>query len=113
MKKIIDGDRPLRPPKGKELGLSDDLWKIIQSSLAHKADERPQISTFVDFLENATPDITMLYELAEFDPDSEEHVRKLRYMFEYGHNTLLGLRENETLAVIEVFDRVSLLVHSL
>ena len=62
---------------------------------------------FVDFLKKATPDIAMLEELAEFDANSEEHIGKLHRMFEYRDNTLLGMRENETLVVIEVFDRVS------
>ena len=108
MIKIIDGDRPSRPPRGEEFGLSDDLWKIIQSSLAHKADERPKISTFVDFLGKAIPDLTVLKELTEFDADSEEHIQQLRHMFGYGDNTLLGMREEETLAVVEVLDRVNL-----
>ena len=107
MKKIIDGERPLRPTKGKKLGLSDELWEIIQSSLAHRVEERPSVPKFVDFLKKATPDIAMLEELAEFDANSEEHIGKLYRMFEYRDNTLLGMRENETLVVIEVFDRVS------
>ena len=107
MKKIMAGERPSRPPEGKELGLSDELWELIRSSLAHEADRRPSVSRFVDFLEEATPDITMLKELTEFDADSEEHLQKLRHMFECGDNTLLGMREDETLTVIEVFDRVS------
>ena len=102
------GERPSRPPEGKELGLSDELWELIRSSFAHEADRRPLVSRFIDFLEEATPDITMLKELTEFDADSEEHLQKLRYMFECGDNTLFGMREDETLTVIEVFDRVRL-----
>ena len=103
--------RPSRPQKGKNLGLSDELWELIQSSLAHEAERRPPVSTFV--LEKATPDIAVLKELIEFNANSEEHVQKLHHMFEYEDNTLLGMREEETLVVIEVFDRVSLLAHHL
>ena len=109
MKKILDGERPPRPQKGKKLGLSDDLWEIIQSSLAHEAEKRPPVSTFLDVLEEVTPDIAALKELTEFDGNSEEHVQELRRMFGYGDNTLLGMREEETLVIIEVFDRVSFL----
>jgi len=109
MKKIIDGERPPRPPKGKKLGLSDDLWEVVQSSWAHKAEERPPVSTFLDVLEEVTPDIAALKELTGFDANSEEHVQELRRMFGYGDNTLLGMREEEALVVIEVFDRVSFL----
>ena len=111
MKKILDGERPPRPPKGKRLGLSDDLWEVVQSSSAHDVEERPPVSTFLDILEEITPDITALKELAEFDANSEEHIQELHRMFGYDDNTLLGMREEETLAVIEVFDRVNLLVH--
>ena len=109
MKKILDGERPPRPPKGKELGLSDELWDIVQSSLAHEAEKRPPVSTFLDILEEITPDITTLKKLTEFDANSEEHVQELRRMFGYGDNTLLGMGEEETLVVIEIFDRVSFL----
>ena len=74
MKKIIDGERPLRPANGKKLGLSDDLWEIIQSSLAGRVEERSSVPKFVDFLKKATPDIAMLEELAEFDANSEDHI---------------------------------------
>ena len=113
MVKIITGKRPSRPPKGRELGLSDELWGVIESSLAHKVEKRPSVSTFVDSLEKATPDIAALKGLTEFDASSQGHVQKLRHVFEYGDNTLLGMREKETLTVIEIFDRVSLLARCL
>jgi serine/threonine protein kinase len=111
MKKITDGERPPRPPEGKNLGLSDEFWKVIQSSLAHEVEKRPPVETFVVLLEKATPNITVLEELTNFDANSEDDIQKLRHMFGYGDNTLLGMRENETLAVVEVFDRVSPLAH--
>ena len=107
MKKIIDGGRPQRPSGGKELGLSDELWELVRSSLAHEVEKRPSVPAFVDFLEKATPDIAALEALTAFDANSEDDVQKLRHMFEYGDNTLLGMREEETLVVIEVFDRVN------
>ncbi|KAF9647764.1 kinase-like protein [Thelephora ganbajun] len=106
MKKIMDGERPLRPQKTTRLGLSDEFWEVIQSSWAHGMEQRPPVETFVEFLEKATPNIAVLEELTEFDATSTEHVQKFSYMFEYGDNTLLGMREDETLTLIEVFDRV-------
>ena len=108
MASIITGKRPSRPPKGRDLGLSDELWGVIQSSLTHEVEKRPSASTFVHSLEKATPDIAALKGLTEFDASSQGHIQKLRHVFEYGDNTLLGMREKETLTVIEVFDRVSL-----
>ena len=109
-KKITDGERPPRPPKGKKLGLSDELWEVVRSSLAQEVEERPLVSTFVDFLEDVTPDIAVVEELTKFDANSEEHVQELRCMFGHTDNTLLGMREEETLIVVEVFDRVDLLL---
>ena len=106
MKNIVGGKRPSRPLKGKKFGLSDELWRIIQSLLVHEVGRRPPVSTFVDFLEKTSPDIAMLKELAEFDVNSEEYAQKLPHVFAHAGNTLLGMRENESLAVIEVFDRV-------
>ena len=53
--------------------------------------------------------MAVLKELTKFDTNSEEHINKLRHVFEYGNNTLFGMREEETLIAIEVFDRVNLL----
>jgi hypothetical protein len=110
-KSITDGERPPRPSKGKKLGLSNELWELVQSSWAREAEKRPRVDAFVEFLEQANPTIAMLEELAEFDANSEDDVRKLRHVFAYGDNTLFGMRENETLAVVEVFDRVSFFAH--
>ena len=107
MKKTMDGERPSRPQKTTRLGLSDELWAVVQSSLAFKAEDRPPVSAFVDLLERAIPDMVMLEELTQFDANSDQHVEDLRYVFGYGDNTLLGMRESETLVLIEVFDRVS------
>ena len=107
MKKIIDGERPMRPLGGEVLGFSDELWELVRSSLGAKAEKRPSAPAFVDFLENATPDIAVLEELTEFDADSEEHIQKIHHMFGHGDNALFGMREAETLVVIEVFDRVN------
>ena len=111
MKRITDGEKPSRPPKAKKLGLSDELWEIVQSSLAYEVEERPPVSTFVDFLGKAIPDIAVLEGLTEFDANSEDDIQELRHMFGYGDNTLLGMREKEILLLIEVFDRVGFPFH--
>lgn len=107
IKKIIDGDRPSRPSGGEELGLSDELWGIIQSSWARQAKKRVPVFKFIDFLKRATPDLAVLEELTEFDANSEDDIREVRRMFGYGDNTLLGMRAEETLVLIEVFDQAS------
>jgi len=113
MKSIVDDERPQRPPKGKKLGLSDEFWEIIRSSLAQEVEKRPPVETFVEFLEKTTPDIAVLKGLAEFDANSEVDIQQLRHIFEYGDNALLGMREAETLVLIEVFDRVGFSIQCL
>ena len=71
------------------------------------------METFVEFLEKATPDMAVLKELTEFDASSEDDIQKLRDVFEYGDNTLFGMREDETLVIIEVLNRVRFLVRYL
>ena len=110
VRNTIDGERPQRPPKGKKLGLSDEFWEIIQSSLAHETQKRPPAETFVEFLEKTIQDVAMLKELAKFNASSEDDIQKLRKVFECGDNTLVGMQEDEALVVIEVFDRVGFLV---
>ena len=70
------------------------------------------MATFVQFLEEATPDMAVIKELTEFDANSEDDIQKLRKMFEYENNTLFGIREDEALVVVEVLDRVCSLVQS-
>jgi len=111
IKRIIDGERPLRPLRGKEFGLSNELWELVRSSWVHEEEERPSVSAFVDFLKQATPDIAVLKELTEFDATSEEDIQKLCHILGYEDNTLLGMREENTLILIEVLDQVSFSAH--
>ncbi|KAF9780742.1 hypothetical protein BJ322DRAFT_279145 [Thelephora terrestris] len=106
MKKIVEGEQPLQPPKRQRLGLSYELWALIQSSWSPEVDDRPSVSTFVSFLEGANPDIALLGELMGLDVESEEHISKLERLFRHGEESLAGMREDESLILIEVFDRV-------
>ena len=113
IKRIIEGDRPSRPSRGRKLGLSDELWELVQSSWVPEAEERTSVSAFVDLLRKATPNVTVLKALTKFDATSEEDIQKLCHVFDYEDNTLLGMREEDTLVLIEVFDRVSFSTHYL
>ena len=113
MKRIINGEKPQRPLEGGRLGLSDEFWEVIQSSLAREVKKRPSASTFVGSLEKAIPDIAVLKELTKFDANSEGHIRKLCHILQLEDNTLSGMRVEETLTLIEVFDQVSLFAHCL
>ena len=106
--RVTDGERPQRPQESTTLGLSDELWAVIQSSWSHEVVDRPSLSTIVDLLERANPAIAMLEELTRFEENSDEHINKLRTIFGYRDNTLLGMRENETRVLIEVFDKVGI-----
>lgn len=45
------GERPLRPPEATKLGLTDDLWELIQSAWAEDATKRPSVPTIIDFFQ--------------------------------------------------------------
>ena len=109
-RKIANGERPSRPPNTEKLEISNELWTAIQSLWVHEADHRTPLSTFVGLLERANPDIALLEELMEFDGSSEEHIKNLHLVFEYEENTLLGMREYESLVLMGVFNRVGITV---
>lgn len=52
MVKAISGERPTRPDAAK-LGLTDDLWDLIQSAWVEDVQKRPPVETIVDFLTRA------------------------------------------------------------
>jgi len=113
MEKIKEGQGPLRPPESTGLGPSDEIWVVIQSSLVREVEKRPPASAFVEWFEAANPSTAVLKELTKFDANSEDDIQKLRRMLGYGDNTLLGMREEESLVVIEVFDQVDLIMSRL
>ncbi|KAF9789355.1 kinase-like domain-containing protein [Thelephora terrestris] len=104
--KLVDGERPPRPPKASRLGLSNELWAAVQSLWAHEPGDRPPLITFVDLLKRFNPDMGLLEELKEFDANSDKHIEKLNNILHYGDNALFGMREDESLVLIELFDRV-------
>lgn len=107
IREIMDGKRPPRPPNAANLGLSDELWAVIQCLWAHEAGDRPPVSTFADLLGRATPD-ALLEGLMEFDVNSEQHITRLQSLMDYGDNLLFGM--GESLVLIDVFDRVGFTV---
>ncbi|KAF9651282.1 kinase-like protein, partial [Thelephora ganbajun] len=50
IKNIMLGERPKRPSRATELGLTDGLWDLIQSGWAQNASERPSVPTIIDSL---------------------------------------------------------------
>ena len=104
-RKIANGKRPSRPLGTRKLSIPDELWAAIESLWAHEAGDRPPLSSFVDVLERANPDISLLEQLMGSD-NPRENIQTVRSLFDYGENALLGMRECESLILIEVFDRV-------
>jgi hypothetical protein len=45
------GERPVRPSEATELGLTGDLWQLIQSAWAEDATKRPSVPTIIYFLQ--------------------------------------------------------------
>ena len=110
MKKVMDGERPPQPRIMSGFGLSKELWAAVQSSWAPEVANRHSVSAFVSLLERATPDICSLRALTKFDANSGDHNKKLRNLLGCGDNALLGMREEDSLILIEVFDQVGFTV---
>jgi len=64
MRKIVGGERPSRP-SATELGLSDELWAVIQSSLASEVEKRPMVSVFEDLLGRVGPETVLVVQSEE------------------------------------------------
>ena len=54
MFKVTEGGRPLRPTEATNLGLTDDLWKLIQSAWAQEVELRPPVETIISSLLRAS-----------------------------------------------------------
>jgi len=58
----MSGERPERPFEATELGLTDGLWDLIQSSWAEDTTKRPSVPTIIDYL---------LQVMTQRDPESQ------------------------------------------
>ena len=52
--KVISGERPTRPANTAELGLTDELWDLIQSAWAQDVQKRPPVEAIIGFLLQTT-----------------------------------------------------------
>jgi len=52
--RVYSGVRPGRPEQGLELGLSDEIWEMVQSCWHHEKAKRPVISSVLDGFCKAT-----------------------------------------------------------
>jgi hypothetical protein len=50
---IIENHRPERPANSQEIGLSDEIWNIMQTCWDPEPSKRPKIEDVVKFLANA------------------------------------------------------------
>jgi len=73
MRKIVGGERPSRP-SATELGLSDELWAVIQASLASEVEKRPIVSVFDDLLGRVGPETVLVVQREEIIHVSNDSV---------------------------------------
>ena len=97
MTKATGGEQLSRPQKATRLGLSDEIWVVVQSLSAFEAEDRSP--AFVDLLERAIAVMASLEEFTRFTRTPTN--RLLRCM--YGDNTLLGMREGWTIVLAAGF----------
>jgi hypothetical protein len=49
--RVIQGGRPLKPTGCENIGLTDDLWEVVQRGWAKELSSRPALSAFMEVLE--------------------------------------------------------------
>lgn len=52
--KVVNGDRPERPPNSHNIGLRDNVWNLLRECWLQSAVHRPQVSVVVKFLNEAS-----------------------------------------------------------
>jgi hypothetical protein len=109
MLKVMSGERPKRPNELRKIGLSDEVWRLVELSWQHEREKRPSISFVLSRLRGATPGISILEKLEDFDPNSEESIDVLWSVLESPTSKIIAAdmtRENYV-ALIEILYRVS------
>ena len=58
----MEGDRPGRPEKAKQLGFNDELWRTVELCWLEDRNARPIVEDILSSLKNAAP----LWNMREF-----------------------------------------------
>jgi hypothetical protein len=103
--KTIMGQRPKRP-EASELGLSDDVWSLVEECWQKEADLRPQTDSVLLRLTTAQEIFSRRY-LASLDHLSAEMIKELGHVFEFEYNTLFHLDLEDAQLFLDVLDKVS------
>jgi hypothetical protein len=54
MQKVLNGERPMRPEGTRTIGLTDDVWKIIEGCWEQEPRSRLRANEVVNGLQKAT-----------------------------------------------------------
>jgi hypothetical protein len=99
------GQRPKRPDAVK-LGLSDDVWNLVEECWRKEPALRPSTSFVLQCLVDAEDKFSRRY-LVDLDPTSKDTVEELRRVLIYEYPTLFQLQGADARSFIEFLDQVS------
>jgi hypothetical protein len=102
-------ERPQREEELLKVGLSDEVWTLVQLCWHHERDMRPKISFVLNRLRAATPSISILEGLEGFDSASEASIDVLRSALESSVDKVSSadLTHENHVTLIDILDRVS------
>ena len=107
--KVMSRGRPQRPIELLDIGLSDEVWTLVESSWHHERETRPSISFLLNRLRAATPGISVLEGLEDFDPNSQASIDVLRSILESSVDKIKAadMTHENHVTLIDILDRVS------
>jgi hypothetical protein len=106
--KVINGERPSRPEGSLELGLTDDIWELVQKCWRHDRETRPQISFVLNRLRACAPRIPRHERLSDFDPNSQESIDIVRSILDGPLDVVFApdVTDDNQIKFIEMLDQV-------
>jgi hypothetical protein len=107
---VYQDRRPARPEQSADLGLTDDVWDVIQQCWRKDPTSRPKMTAIAQRLENPFSTFNhILYDLCHHNTNSNEFAADLKSMLcsEYFKKISSSLPEPELTELVELLDKVT------
>jgi hypothetical protein len=104
----MQGGRPARPIHAVGLGLTDDVWQLIEECWQQDRGKRPSTSLILDHLQSLQR-TSLLERLEDFDPVSKSSKELIRSILssKMDMNALLTFGDQDAQAFVDGLDQVS------
>lgn len=108
--RVMKGKRPDRPENASSLGLTSDIWELMQMCWQQYYDDRPNISSVLEYLQRPAPGLSRRERLglADFDPADESSIDKIRSVLDTqtDMDILLDCHDLDAIMFIDMLDHV-------